>query len=255
MSGATDTFSILMTDDIFPLGRYETKPVNAKKDGCAQSYPDVTVLSKIENIRSIDSEVLVLINLIGKSFVKERIDKLTPSLTVDAVKRILHDVGFTKESYQSYSLRELGTCRLKDLVKGELRRVLDAFPVDFFRPQVAVAQPGWKTLFHQDHFDFNTYGFRAMIPTNSPVFISFLRESEEIIYKLLPGNCYFVNIAKLHKGFNPSELERRNIIFQMVSDELILEENEIEPLSNREASSFSGFLSTEIHPIWGMNQI
>ena len=182
---------------------------------------------------------------------KERVSHLTKSIELEDVKNTLHEVGFTKESYQSYSLRKLGTNEISGELGASTRQVLENFEVPIFRAQISVAQPGWRTLFHRDHENFCQHGFRGMAPLNEPVYMSYLDSAgNEIIYKLDPGKFYFVNIAKLHKGFNPSKTERRILMMQMASDQLIIKGQKMTPMFAEETVLFEAFRGTKIHPIW-----
>lgn len=242
---------IFLDDDIFPIGSFETIPVECILDGEADSYPNVVRLKSIREFSALSSEAIENIQKIGKRYVKDRVQRLTPDLEVNTVRQVLTDVGFTKETYQSYSLRKLGSADLEDFITGETRKFFENLGPIYFRMQYAVAAPGWKTTFHIDHRNFNTHGLRAMIPLSAPTFLSYFENKHEVIYELKPGEMYFVNIAKLHKGFNPTNEDRINLYFQMNTDKLVLQGETVKPMSDEQAHArFSTFLSEEIMEIW-----
>ena len=247
--------SILLEEDIFPLGNFETLKVRLIKGGLANQYPNVARIGEVQNFSKLDEAFLIAIEKRGKCFVKDRVPYLCSSISLKDIKKTLSEVGFTKESYQSYALRDLGTTNISDIVGGEAREFLSQFPVPFFRSQISIAQPGWKTLFHQDHKNFKIHGFRAMVPLNNSVYMSFLKRGREAVYELPPGGLYFVNIAKLHKGFNPKKEERRILMMQMASDELILRGKELDPIDEKLTVTMKEFLHPKIHELWDTGSI
>lgn len=247
----TDLKSILLDADIFPLGDFECVPVRTVRDGEALSYPEVAVLCPVNNIEDFLNEAMVTMTRVGKGYVKDRMPHLSPLLSMDQVRDVLSGVGFTKETYQSYSLRKLGTNTLEDFVCGRTRAFFESLPCDYFRMQYGVANKDWTTKFHIDHHNFKRHGFRAMVPLNIPAIMSFLVAGRERIYELQPGYMYFVNIARYHRGFNPFHQSRINLLLQLASDELMLRGEALSPLSARDVEArFSTHLSTEIMEVW-----
>lgn len=246
-----DVRDILLDDDIFPLGSFEATQVSSIKNGHPESYPNIVLLKTLSCLDQLRLEAVRHIEIIGKKYVKDRIGNLNPDLGIEGVKQVLTAVGFTKETYQSYSLRKLGTNQLEDFVLPITRKLFEDLNFSCFRMQYAVAAPGWRTRFHIDHRNFNTHGFRGMVPIDSPAYLSYLENKTEIVYELLPGNMYFVNIAKLHRGFNPQVTERTNLLFQMASDELVVQGTSLPPLNDDLCiQRFQNYLSTEIMEIW-----
>ena len=105
------------------------------------------------------------------------------------------------------------------------KSLLESFGVVLFRQQYVVAKKGWNTKLHIDHPNFKIHGYRLFIPID-PAFVGF----ENNIYLLKPGKCYFVNIARKHRGFTFLE-ERVVIMAQMSSDKLIIEGKTLNPIN------------------------
>jgi len=218
-----------LTDDILPLGKFETLPVTSKLDGKPDSYPNVTFIKNVD-IEDMLTESHKHIEIIGNGYVKPRLQHV--SVNADDLIETLADVGFYKGSYQSYSLRKIGTAELEDWVLPATKKFFDDLPIPVFRQQYAVAYPSWNTQLHRDHKDFLTHGFRAMIPLSSDVYMGYEDSCENpLVYRLNRGGMYFVNISKMHRGFNGSQTsDRINLIMQMTSDQLILDSKPLTPL-------------------------
>ena len=231
---------LFLNDDIFPLGKFETLPVKNMLDGKADSYPDVTFIQNVE-YKKLLSECEFHIEQVGNSYVKPRLDKI--SVTPDELMNTLSNVGFYKGSYQSFSLRKIGTAELEDWVLPNTKAFFESLPVKTFRQQYAVAYPNWNTQLHRDHRDFLTHGFRAMVPLSGDVYMGYEDEAGNcLIYKLKRGGMYFVNIAKLHRGFNESETsDRINLIMQMDSDELVVNSTPMQPLPMSEIAKLPDY--------------
>ena len=71
-----------------------------------------------------------------------------------------------------------------------------------------------------------------MIPLSSDVYMGYEDSCENpLVYRLNRGGMYFVNISKMHRGFNGSQTsDRINLIMQMTSDQLILDSKPLTPL-------------------------
>lgn len=227
--------SIFLNDDILPLGKFETLPVSSILDGSASAYPDVTFIKHVE-YEDMLKESIEHISIIGNNYVKPRLSHV--SVSPEDLMQTLAEVGFFKGSYQSYSLRKIGTADLEDWVLPKTREFFDTLPVKTFRQQYAVAFPGWNTQLHRDHGDFLTHGFRAMVPLSSDVYMGYEDDNgNSLVYRLKRGGMYFVNIAKMHRGFNESEsVDRINLIMQMCSDELVINSEPLKPLDLEELS-------------------
>lgn len=227
---------ILLQDDIFPLGKFETVPVTHINDGMAESYPYVTLIKNNIDYESLLLEAEEHIKIVGFNYVKPRLSSLNSNINENSLRNVLEHVGFVKNSYQSFSLRKIGTNELEDWVMPKTKLFFNSLNVGTFRQQYAVAYPGWHTKLHRDHANFKIHGFRAMIPLSADVYMGYEDNSgNNLIYKLKRGGMYFVNIARMHRGFNESETKNRiNLIFQMNSDKLIIDSKLIENLNETE---------------------
>lgn len=227
---------LFLDDDIFPLGNFETLPVEHLGNGEASGYPDVCVIQDHVDSAALVAEAHDHMAIVGFTYVKGRLEHLNPDVDEDLLRSVLGDVGFKKGTYQSFSLRKLGTNQLEDWVGPSTRQFFESLPVSVFRQQYATAYPGWNIKLHRDHRNFKTHGFRAMVPLNTNVYMAYEDDQgKNIVYKLTPGRMYFVNIAKMHRGFNESESEDRiNLIMQMDSDRMVVNGKPMEPISNEE---------------------
>lgn len=232
----TDIKDIFLTDDIFPLGKFETLPIKNIKSGLPHDYPDVCLISTNIDYNSLLTEAYEHIQRIGFTYVKGRLEYVNSNIDENTLRSVLGDVGFTKSSYQSFSLRKLGSSNLEDWLGKNTKQFFKNLPVNTFRQQYAVAYPGWNTKLHRDHKDFLTHGFRAMVPLNKNVYMAYEDEQKNpLVYKLIPGNMYFVNISKMHRGFNESENEDRiNLIMQMDSDLMVIDGKTVTPIEQEE---------------------
>lgn len=224
---------LFLKNDILPLGKFETLAVNTILDGKPNSYPNVTFIKKV-CIKELLSEAVKHIEIVGDNYVKPRLEHI--SVSVEDLMDTLTGVGFYKGSYQSYSLRKIGTAELEDWVLPRTKEFFESLSVKTFRQQYAVAFPKWNTQLHRDHEDFLTHGFRAMVPLSGDVYMGYEdNDGNALFYRLERGGMYFVNIAKMHRGFNESETKDRiNLIMQMDSDKLVVNSTEILPLPYKE---------------------
>ena len=196
--------------DILPLGNFETMPVVSKNKPYPENYPEVVQLKKNVNVNLLRKDFLQF-NKEGDYFKsRAKFFKNNFRLTV----QIFKEIGFHKKFYQAYPLRKIGTNILLKDVGIYTKTLLESFGVILFRQQYTVAKKGWNTKLHIDHPNFKIHGYRLFIPID-PAFIGF----ESNIYHLKPGQCYFVNIAKKHRGFTLLK-ERVVIMAQMSSDKL-----------------------------------
>jgi len=227
--------SIFLTDDILPLGKFETIPVNCISDGLAESYPNVSLIYNNVDYESLLKEAYTHIKIVGFNYVKPRLSAINKDIDENILRGVLGHVGFSKGTYQSYSLRKVGTNELEDWVLSSTRNFFKSLPVNTFRQQYAVAAPGWNTKLHRDHSNFKIHGFRAMVPLSADVYMGYEdAQGNNVVYKLTRGNMYYVNIAKMHRGFNDSTVnERINLIMQMDSDKLV-GKTELLPLTSLE---------------------
>jgi hypothetical protein len=235
---------ILLEEDILGLGDFESLPVRCFSDGSPESYfPVVGVMMGVD-FQSLEMEAKIHLQIIGKKYIAERTPYLTTRVTLTDIKNRLFRLGFKREHYQAYSLRKLGTNTLEEFIGPCTRKFFGNFQNSAFRMQYAMAQPGWALSFHQDFSHFRRHGFRVIVPIDSVSLISFQIDGREDVYELIPGNAYFINIARLHRAFNPFDKERLAIMFQINSDEKILNGMLTHPLSETETlQKYENFLA------------
>lgn len=207
------------THDIFPLGDFEAMLVTSMLPPYPHNYPEVVRLSVKTNIDHLRMDFLKF-NKEGDYF-KSRAKFFKNSFR-ETVK-VFEDIGFHRKIYQAYPLREMGTNVLLSSVGEYTRSLLNSLETTLFRQQYVVAKKGWSTKLHIDHPDFKIHGYRLLIPID-PAFIGFKCN----IYRLEPGECYFINIGRKHRGFTFYK-ERTVIMAQMTSDNLILSGEKIKP--------------------------
>lgn len=205
--------------DILPLGEFETVPVTSLIPPYPCNFPDVARLGIAVDVDKLREEWL-LYDKTGDYF-KDRAKYFKNSLK-ETIK-LFNDIGFSKTNYKAFPLRETGSNKLKEDVGQYTRRLLDNFGVPLFRQQYVLSSAGWKTKFHIDHPNFKTHGFRVFIPIDT-AYMGF----KSGVYELTSGDCYFVNIAKMHRGF--SDKERVVIMCQMASDKLIRTAEKMKPV-------------------------
>lgn len=241
---------LFLKEDIFPLGKFETLPVTSIYGGEADNYPNVVKLSGNVDFKKLLQEAYDHMQITGATYVKDRMNYLPTNIDEQALRSVLGDVGFVKGSYQSFSLRKLGTADLEDWVGPATRDLIDNLGVKTFRQQYAVAYGGWNVKLHRDHANFLTHGFRIMVPISSHVYMGYEdSQGNPLIYRLELGGTYFVNIAKMHRGFNESLTDSRiNLIMQMDSDILLENKQPMDPLSSDEISKLPDYASS--YDIW-----
>lgn len=198
-------------NDILPLGDFETVPVNSMLEPIPSNYPEVVKLHIPTNVDLLREEWEIYPK--KGNYFRDRMRYFKNPIK-ETIK-LFDDLGFSQTNYNAYPLREIGTNTLKSNVGPYTKQLLKSFGVELFRQQYVVAEPGWETKLHVDHPDFSVHGFRVFIPIDT-AYIGF----DNTAYELPPGDCYFVNIAKMHKGITNNK--RVVIMCQMASDELIL---------------------------------
>ena len=197
-------------NDILPLGDFETIPVTSLIPPYPDNFPEVARLGIPVDVDRLRQEWSTWDK--SGDYFKSRAKYFKNPLR-DTIK-LFDDIGFSPVNYKAYPLRETGTNQLKPEVGAYTRQLLTDFGVDLFRQQYVLATAGWSTKLHIDHPDFTMHGFRVFIPIDD-AYMGF----QHNLYRLPAGDCYFVNIAKLHRGF--SDADRVVIMCQMASDRLI----------------------------------
>lgn len=227
---------VFLEKDIFPLGNFETLPIDNTMGGADTDYPNVIRIGDVPEYESLLKEAIFHIEKAGATYVKDRLNQIPEGMSEDDLRDVLGGVGFVKGAYQSFSLRKYGTAVLEDWIKPSTRDFIENLGVSTFRQQYAVAYGGWNVKLHRDHKDFLTHGFRLMVPLNSCVYMGYEDDNgNALVYKLEPGGMYFVNIATMHRGFNESlEEQRINLIMQMTSDKLLEGKKAMEPINATE---------------------
>lgn len=207
------------SQDILPLGEFESLPVTSLIPPYPENFPDVARLGIKTDVSKLRDEY----ESFDKSgdYFKSRARYFKNSIR-DTIM-LFDQLGFSREKYKAFPLRITGTTTLKEDVGVYTKNLLENFGVPLFRQQYVLSSNGWSTKFHIDHPDFRMHGFRVFIPIDE-AHMGF----EGKIYRLEPGDCYFVNIAKKHRGF--SDKDRVVIMCQMASDKLIRMATPLNPI-------------------------
>lgn len=214
------------TNDILPLGDFETVTVSSVLSPFPENYPEVVKLNIKTDVEKLKSDWDAYPK--NGDYFRERM-KYFKNPIRDTIK-LFSDLGFSQKNYNAYPLRETGTNILRNTVGEYTKNLLETFGVELFRQQYVVAEPLWETQLHIDHPDFSLHGYRVFIPIDT-AYIGF----QDTVYEMLPGDCYFVNIAKMHKGI--TKKKRTVIMCQMASDELILGGEKLPGMSYLEFSN------------------
>lgn len=207
--------------DILPLGDFETVPVTSLIPPYPCNFPEVSRLGIKTDVNKLREEWEEF-DKTGDYF-RDRAKYFKNPLK-ETIK-LFDEIGFSRENYKAYPLRETGTNVLKDNVGPYTRELLENFGVPLFRQQYVLSSEGWKVKLHIDHPDFTVHGFRVFIPIDT-AYMGF----EENVYELTPGDCYFVNIARKHWAY--SDKERAVIMCQMASDKLIRNGYDMTPMDS-----------------------
>ena len=205
--------------DILPLGEFETVPVTSLIPPYPCNFPEVSRLGIKTDVAKLREEF----EHFDKSgdYFKSRAKYFKNPLK-ETIK-LFDWLGFSRETYKAFPLRVTGTNQLRDDVGPYTKNLLETFGVPLFRQQYVQSERGWHTKLHIDHPDFTIHGFRVFIPIDT-AYMGF----ENTIYQLDPGDCYFVNIGKKHRGFSDSR--RVVIMCQMASDKIIRDAYPLKPI-------------------------
>lgn len=203
---------LTMSENILPMGNYETLPVSHQYGETPEKYGCVVKL-KIDPVdpEQIRSE-LANYKSTKQNYFQERLDVY--KVPASEALNYLRYMGFSGNTYDSTSLNITGTADLQDDIPISVKNAFDKLQCNLFRQNYVIAKNHWETKWHQDHATPCVHGFRLMIPID-PVEMHF----EKGTITLTPGHYYFVNNSLLHKGVIPSECnERANLMAQMDSD-------------------------------------
>lgn len=222
---------ILLKEDIFGYGKYESCEIDDMYSIDPCDYPNVVILMNIEDEKILYQEALDFIEKNEKNYVRQRMLNLPDGITPAILRDVLTECGFKIGNYQGYGLRIPGTTTLLPNAPLHTKKLIEEFPTLTFRQQYAVAYNTWNTKYHIDHADYTIHGYRCMVPLNGPVHIVFKENKNNVLYKLNPGRAYFVNIAKMHRAFHPYKDPRINLSWQMNSAKLIVNGTQLESIT------------------------
>lgn len=207
--------------DILPTGDYETVPVTSLVPPYPEYFDKVVQLGIKTDVSKLRKDFNNF-DKTGKNYFLDRAKHFKVPLKETIA--LFDDIGFSMDNYKVYPIRIKGTNKIKPELGEYTKNLLENFGVPLFRQQYVVAKKDWQTKLHIDHPDFTLHGFRVFIPIDT-AYIGF---EDSSIYKLNPGDCYFVNIAAKHRGIS-FETDRIVIMCQMASDKLIESGKKMEP--------------------------
>lgn len=211
----------LVYNDIFGYGKNESEELDIISTGNPNDYPNVVLLSTVNNYLSLYEESKHHVEIIGKKYFSTYCNDLPDGLEQIDIKDTAIDIGFEKNTYQAYGLRDPKNNKILSYLKPETRDFFEKFPAKTFRQALYVAEPMWKCKYHIDHENYLQHGFRVIVPIYNNFYIVIQEDGHNLLYQLVPGGVYFVNVAKMHRAFNPYKTKRYNFLFQMNSDRLI----------------------------------
>lgn len=205
----TDIRNKLNTLDLMPLGIRETLPVRITKD----SRPDFKILTTVPNYKELYNDFLDYDKNV--KYLESRADIfLQHDIDVDEYKKYMDRLGFNKETYAVYPLRDSsGNCIVK---KGSAtKKFFKEWPTKLFRPQYNYTKSNWYAAEHIDHENYNIHGFRVLIPLNKA---SRMQVNGQY-HVLEPGWAYFIDVTKPHAAW--ADKGRVVISMQMADDSLL----------------------------------
>ena len=210
--------------DILPLGANEALPVSLERDGLPRSYPEALCLMK-----GVDAERLVLEfnesrRIIPESLISGREHLLVGVENSERLFKSLKELGFYKGVYAAIAMRGPNQTDLLDEIGVYTKKVLAELGARSFRQQYVIAEPGWSSTVHFDHYNFKVHGLRLHIPLTTSSFMAYPQENgSENIYELSPGEIWFINSGRDHYAYNSSKKIRINIQVQIDSDWPVLQ--------------------------------
>ncbi|MGY8692312.1 MAG: hypothetical protein ACKVHF_05025 [Candidatus Poseidoniales archaeon] len=208
--------------DILPLGEYETIPVTSLIPPYPEYFNEVVRLGVKTDVNQLQKDLIEFDLSKQENYVVSRARYFKQDIreTLEMFESLNFGLG---ENYAGYPVRKKGTNEIQEHLGEYTKTLLETIGVPLFRQQYVAAGEMWNTKLHADHPDFSVHGFRIFIPIDV-AYIGF----EDNIYLLEPGDCYFVNIAKLHRGI--SEHHRVVLMAQMASDKLIRTGYQLAPM-------------------------
>ena len=219
-------------DHIIPLKNFEAIPVSGKYTLFPEKYGNVVKLPVAPvNVERLRKAFHKYSTYNPYKYITERANNYT--ISVSKVIMYLEYLGFYRKVYNRIGMYKYSTNELYDDLDPYIYEVLKNLDVPLFRQNIAIAYPGWKPKWHKDQSNPSVHGFRLMLPIDY-VEIVF----KEGLYRLNPGNFYFVNNSLLHTGRFPKGLSKRMVFMaEMASDRLILKGVKIKPTISMEAIS------------------
>jgi len=194
--------------DLMPLGKKETLPVKQTKS----VIPAFKKLCKV-NYKLLYNEFLSYDKEI--KYIADRFESFTENdIDVDEYKAYMESLGFNKDTYIVYPLRDkFGKYLFNE--DSNTAQFFDAWPTMIFRPQYNYTVNDWHAKNHIDHTDSSTHGYRVLIPLNK----NFDMTVENITYKLELGYAYFIDVTRKHSAW--AQKDRVALSFQMADDTLL----------------------------------
>jgi hypothetical protein len=214
-----------LRDDIVPIGSFEACPVTVT--GNYLEYPGVVKISSLFDYKKLYKEYVNTIPNLENKFLKNLKDILIGT-TPEEVKDHLIKLGWEGNNYISYSIRKFGTNELVDAVLPETRKTLSNFGT-IFRQQYMCAKPNTRLKPHIDNLNCEVHGFKVHIPINTRYHVFVAKEGIYYRYVLEPGYAYYLNSSLTHFVANPYNETRVNLSFQLASDIMIHNGEEVQP--------------------------
>lgn len=202
-------------------GTAELKPMTFTwSHGQANEYPLAVPLFPVPNYSQLLQEYRESVEKLSPNYLLDRAELLPASLFL--TETVLAQYGFDGVNYTAHSFHEVGKTNLVEAVGIQSKEFIEKHFESFARVHYAAAKPNWSSTWHRDCWHFKQHGFRIHIPLSAPAHYHFL-DAENRLEKFVldVGWAWFVNIAYLHKSFNPSQETRVSILLQMMTDRLL----------------------------------
>ena len=215
---------LTFNDHIIPLKKFEAVPVSGKYTLFPEKYGNVVKLP----VAPVDFERLrkafdKYSDQKSYKYIKERANNYT--ISANKVILYLEYLGFYTKVYNRIGINKYSTNELYDDLDSYIYEVIEKIKTPLFRQNISIAYPGWRPKWHRDQSHPAIHGFRLILPIDCVEMIF-----KEGLYRLNPGNFYFVNNSLLHTGRFPKGLSKRVVFMaEMASDTLILKGTKIKP--------------------------